>query len=152
MALLSKSRSKAKRLVACGTTQRAGPLGDSGSLVSASSFRDPAPSCVSHLRFRGVKPQILQHLHTRYIKCSLLFSQFFLLEGYTLRFLAMDFRGQKSWTPLESGDGDLGTTYRPVDLSGDTSYRGYGGRLSSGASLSQFIPYQEGYEMNYMSE
>ena len=65
----------------------------------------------------------------------------------------MAFQGHKSWTPLESGDGDLGTTYRPVGLvEEDISYQGHGGGSSNWQSRSQLSPYQEDYELNPMSE
>lgn len=65
----------------------------------------------------------------------------------------MAFYGKTSWTPLEGGDGDLGTTYRPVDLShDDTEYYGHGGGGSRGDSSSQLSPYHDGYELNDLSE
>lgn len=65
----------------------------------------------------------------------------------------MAFQGHKSWTPLESSDGDLGTTYPPVDLpQDDTSYHGYDGSNAKGDSSSQLSPYLDGYEMNDMGE
>ena len=65
----------------------------------------------------------------------------------------MTFQEHKSWTPLESGNGDLGTTYRPVELSWeDTSYYNLGGGHPRGDSSSQLSPDQDGYEMNNMSE
>lgn len=64
----------------------------------------------------------------------------------------MAFQGHATWTPLETGDGDLGTTYRPVDLEEDTSYYGHGGDHSRKPSSSQLSPYQDAYEMNDMSE
>ena len=65
----------------------------------------------------------------------------------------MSFLGRTTWTPVDSGDGDLGTTRRSVDLSrDDTSYHGHGGELSKKDSASQLSRYSDGYEMKEMAQ
>ena len=60
----------------------------------------------------------------------------------------MDFQGHTAWTPLKDGNGDLGTTYRSVDLSEiDTEYYGHGGGQSGNDSLSPLSGDQDGYDM-----
>jgi hypothetical protein len=61
----------------------------------------------------------------------------------------MAFHGHASWTPLETGDGgDLGTTYRPVDLSkDDTAYYGHGEEDARKDSFSA-PPYDHAIELH----
>ena len=65
----------------------------------------------------------------------------------------MAFKGFQSWTPLEIGDGDLGTTYRPVDLSREnTEYFGHGENVSQGEPATPLTPYADGFEMSNLEE
>ena len=73
--------------------------------------------------------------------------------GYEYFCDGMAVQEHKSWGPVESGDGDLGTTSPPVDVAReDTAYYGHGGKHAQTDSVKQLSGYHDEIEMSEVSE